>query len=145
MHTQNMNLLIQICQLMRFYVIHTTQHANTCAVMNTHAHIAPTETMWNIIHVDDGIKTMKELLNIEKSINYSTNRSLLQKNIPIAQNLFDQSIKLRKQSCITSYIDLLNKEEKKLMEQFNLTLTNYETSITIWKSLKLNSLCSRTT
>ena len=47
---------------------------------------------------------------MEKYRLFKQSITITNQHIPIAQNLFDQSIKLRIQYCITNYIDLLNKE-----------------------------------
>ena len=57
--------------------------------------------------------------------------------------MFEQSIKLRKQNCITNYINLLNKEEKKLHEHFNVILSDFESNLTTHNLEKLNKLSKK--
>ena len=80
----------------------------------------------NYIHVDNEIKSMKQLLNVEmeKYTIFNQVITTAKEYIPIAQ------ITKTKLHRFTSYIDLLNKDEK-LREQFNVMLTNYETSRTL--------------
>ena len=85
--------------------IKSIKHTCTYCIHRDHA-------KHNYIHLDNEIKSIKQLLNIQME-KYKLSNQLItttKEDIPIAQNLFDQSLKLRKQSCITNYIDLLNKE-----------------------------------
>ena len=97
------------------------------------------------INLDDEIKSMKHRLNAEMEKYKIFNKSITTTKdyIPIAQNLFDKSIKLRKQYCITNYIDLLNKEEKVLREQFNVTLSDFERNLTTHNLEKLSELSKK--
>ena len=99
----------------------------------------------NYINIDHEIKSMKHRLNVEMEKYKIFNKSITTTKdyIPIAQNLFDKSIKLRKQNCITNYIDLLNKEEKKLREKFNVTLSDFERNLTTHNLEKLNELSKK--
>ena len=88
---------------------------------------------------------MKHRLNaeIEKYKIFNKSITTTKDYIPIAQNLFDKSIKLRKQYCITNYIDILNKEEKKLREKFNVTLSDFERNLTTHNLEKLSELSKK--
>ena len=99
----------------------------------------------NYINIDNEIKSIKQRLNVEmeKYILFNQSINATNEHIPIVQNLFDQSIKLRKQNCITNYIDLLNKEEKKLREHFNVTLSDFERNLTMHNLEKLNELSKK--
>ena len=101
------------------------KHTCTYCVHRDHA-------QHNYIKLDDEIEGIVQRLDreieeyelLEESITMTTEYT------QIAKNLFDKSINLRKQSCITSYVNFLNKEENKLREQFNVTLNDYERTLT---------------
>ena len=99
----------------------------------------------NYMNLENEIKSMKHRLNVEMEKYKIFNKSITTTKdyIPIAQNLFDKSIKLRKQNCIINYIDLLNKEEKKLREKFNVTLSDFERNLTTQNLEKLNELSKK--
>ena len=100
----------------------------------------------NSIKLDDEIKNMKERLNIEIEKYELLKESITKASeyIPIAKNLFEESIKVRKQSCITSYISLLNTEENKLREQFNVILNDYKRNLTTQNLVNLKELSTKT-
>ena len=99
----------------------------------------------NYSNLDNEIKSIKQRLNveIEKYRLFKQSINITNEYIPIAKKLFDQSIKLRKQNCMTSYIDLLNKEEKLLRQQFNVTLSDFERNLTTHNLEKLNELSKK--
>ena len=99
----------------------------------------------NYINLDDDIKRIKHRLNVEMKKYKIFNKSITTTKdyIPIAQNLFDKSIKLRKQNCIINYIDLLNKEEKMLRQQFSVTLSDFERNLTTHNLEKLSELSKK--
>ena len=99
----------------------------------------------NYINIDHEIKSIKQQLNVEMEKYKIFNKSITTTKdyIPIAQNLFDKSIKLRKQNCITNYINLLNKEEKMLREKFNVTLSDFERNLATHNLEELNELSKK--
>ena len=99
----------------------------------------------NYINLENEIKSIKQQLNVEIEKYRFFQQSIIttKEYIPIARNLFDQSIKLRKQNCITNYIDILNKEEKKLRENFNVTLSDFERNLTMHNLEKLDELSKK--
>ena len=99
----------------------------------------------NYIKLNDQIKGIMQRLNIEiekyellkESITTTT------EYIQIAKNLFDKSIKLRKESCITSYINFLNQEENRLRKEFNVALNDYKRNLTTQNLEDLNKLSTK--
>ena len=125
-------------------------HNTTCKYMCCDIHtctycIHRDHSQHNYIKLENEIKSIKQQLNVEIEKYRLFQQSIITTNeyIPIAQNLFDQSIKLRKQNCITNYIDILNKEEKKLRENFNVTLSDFERNLTSHNLEKLNELSKK--
>ena len=125
-------------------------HNTKCKYMCCNRHICTycihrDHTMHHYINLDDEIKNIKKRLNVEiekyKLLNQSSTTT--KENIQIAQDLFDQSITLRKQNCIRNYINLLNKEEKKLREQFSVTVTDYEKNLTMHNFENLKELSNK--
>ena len=125
-------------------------HNKKCQYMCCNKHVCTycihrDHTTHHYINLDEEIKNIKQRLNVEiekyKLFNESINTT--QENIRIAQNLFDQSITLRKQNCITNYIKLLNKEEKALKEQFKVILTDYEKNLTTHNFENLKELSTK--
>ena len=120
----------------KFKVICNT-HNITCKYMCCNKHICTycihrDHREHNHINLDNEITNIKQRLNVEiekyQLFNQSTNNT--KEYIQIAQDMFDQSIKLRKQNCLTSYINLLEKEEKTLKEQFGVMLTDHDKNLT---------------
>ena len=153
-HTQNVNLPIQLCQLMlikkthlKFYAIRTIPSCKyRCCDIHTCTYcIHRDHSKHNYIKLENEIKSIQQQLNVEIEKYRLFQQSIIttKEYIPIAQNLFDQSIKLRKQKCITNYIDILNKEEKKLREDFNVTLSDFERNLTTHNLEKLNELSKK--
>ena len=99
----------------------------------------------NYSNLDNEIKSINQRLNVEmqKYRLFKQSINITNEFIAIARNLFDQSIKLRKQNCINSYIDLVNKEEKMLRQQFNVTLSDFERNLTAHNLEKLNELSKK--
>ena len=99
----------------------------------------------NYIKLENEIKSIQQQLNVEIEKYRLFQQSIVttKEYIPIAQNLFDKSIKLRKQNCITNYIDILNKEEKKLRENFIVILSDFEKNLTTHNLEKLNELSKK--
>ena len=125
-------------------------HNTSCKYRCCHIHtctycIHRDHSKHNYINLDNEIKSIKQRLNVEmeKYRLFKQSITISNEHIPIAQNLFDQSIKLRKQNCITNYIDLLNEEEKKLREHFNVTLSDFKRNLTMHNFDKLNELSKK--
>ena len=99
----------------------------------------------NYITLENEIKSIKQQLNeeIEKYRLFQQSIIATKEYIPIVRNLFDQSIKLRKQNCMTNYIHILSKEEKELCENFNVTLSDFERNLTTHNLEKLNELSKK--
>ena len=125
-------------------------HNTTCEYMCCDTHtcrycIQRDHTKHDYTNLENEIKNIKKRLNIEmekyKLFNQSINTA--KEYIPIAQNLFDQSVRSRKQYCITSYINYLNSEEKKLREAFNVTLSDYEKNLTTHNFENLKELSTK--
>ena len=125
-------------------------HNTTCKYMCCDIHactycIHRDHSQHNYIKLENEITSIQQQLNVEIEKYRLFQQSILttKEYIPIARNLFDQSIKLRKQNCITNYIDILNKEEKKLRENFNVTLSDFERNLTTHNLEKLNELSKK--
>ena len=125
-------------------------HNTTCKYMCCNKHVCTycihrDHTTHHYINLDDELKNIKQRLNVEiekyKLFNESINTT--KENIQIAQDLFDQSITLRKQNCITNYIKLLNKEEKELKGQFKVMSTDYEKNLTTHNFENLKELSTK--
>ena len=127
-------------------ITHNTSCKYMCCDIHTCTYcIHRDHSKHNYINLENEIKSIKQQLNVEIEKYRLFQQSIITTNeyIPIAQNLFDQSIKLRKQNCITNYIDILNKEEKKLRENFNVTLSDFERNLTTHNLEKLNELSKK--
>ena len=126
--------------------IHNTTCKHTCCDIYTCTYcIHRDHSKHNYIKLENEIKSIKQQLNVEMEKYQLFNQSITatKEYILIAQNLFDQSIKLRKQNCLTHYIELLNNEEEKLREQFNVTLSDFERNLTTHNFEKLNELSKK--
>ena len=99
----------------------------------------------NYINLENEIKSIKQQLNveIEKYRLFQQSIIITKEYIPIVRNLFDQSIKLRKQNSMTNYIHILSKEEKELCENFKVTISDFERNLNTHNLEKLNELSKK--
>ena len=125
-------------------------HNTTCKYMCCDTHVCGycihrDHMKHHYINLDNEIQNIKRRLNVEIEKYKLCNQTISTTNeyIQIARNLFDESIKLRKQNCITSYIHYLNSEEKKLREEFNDTLSDYKKNLTTHNFNDLKELSTK--